>query len=164
LSKIPVLFSKTGIISYAIVNMVLPQNCLFVRAAIPLELVVSQTKRPILIIENNSPTLELYRRELGRFFKVLACSELAEAQALMRTPRLAAVVLEPEIADGQGWNLLFELKHFFHGNSLPVILCSTMDERKRGLEAGAADYLVKPVLPPVLVETIQRVIRSSAKV
>lgn len=125
---------------------------------------MTQTKPSILIIENNNPTLELYRRELGRHFKVLACSELAEAQALVKTPRLAAVVLEPEIADGQGWNLLTELKQFFYGNSLPVILCSTMDDRKRGLEAGAADFLVKPVLSPVLIETIQRIIRSSSKV
>lgn len=125
---------------------------------------MSQSKCPILIIENNSPTLELYRRELGRYFKVLACSELPEAQTLVKTPGLAAVVLEPEIADGQGWGLLFELKKIFHGNPLPVILCSTVDERKRGLEAGAADFLVKPVLPPLLVKTIQRVIRSSVKV
>ena len=132
--------------------------------AIPLEFAVAQTKPSILIIENNNPTLELYRRELGRHFKVLACSELAEAQALVKTPRLAAVVLEPEIGDGQGWNLLTELKQIFYGNSLPVILCSTMDDRKRGLEAGAADFLVKPVLSPVLIETIQRIIRSSSKV
>ena len=125
---------------------------------------MAQTKPSVLIIENNTPTLQLYRRELGRHFKVLACSELAEAQALVKAHRLAAVVLEPEIADGQGWNLLTELKQFNHGNSLPVILCSTVDERKRGLEAGAADFLVKPVLSPVLIETIQRIIRSSSKV
>jgi putative two-component system response regulator len=124
---------------------------------------VPHTKPSILIIENNNPTLELYRRELSRDFQVLACSEITEAAALAHTPSLAAVVLEPGIADGQGWNLLADLKRIVGAASLPIILCSTMDERKRGLEAGAVDFLVKPVLPPVLVETIHRVIRTSPR-
>ena len=128
------------------------------------ENVVSHTKPSILIIENNNPTLELYRRELSHDFEVLACSEVAEALALVNTPRLAAIVLEPEIADGQGWSLLSNLQPDLQGSSLPVILCSTMDERKRGLAAGAVDFLVKPVLPPVLLQAIHRVIRSTSKV
>ena len=123
-----------------------------------------EIKPSVLIIENNSPTLELYRRELSRDFKVLACSEIAEAMALVNTPNLSVVVLEPEISNGQGWNLLSDQRLFFCGSSIPIILCSTLDERKRGLEAGAVDFLVKPVLPPVLVETIHRVIRSFSKV
>jgi DNA-binding response OmpR family regulator len=125
---------------------------------------VQQPKPPILIIESNNPTLELYRRELSRDFQVLACVEGAEALALARTPGLAAVVLEPAIANGQGWKLLSELRQAFCGQMPPIILCSTLDERKRGLEAGAADFLVKPVLPSVLVETIHRVIRLATKV
>lgn len=128
-----------------------------------METAVTQTKPSILIIENHNPTLELYRRELGRYFHVLACSKVSEALALAKTARLAAVVLEPEVDDGEGWKLVSGLKHVCQGSTLPVILCSTMDERKRGLEAGAADFLVKPVLPPVLVQTIQRVIRSTSK-
>jgi putative two-component system response regulator len=124
---------------------------------------VPTTKPSILIVESNSPTLMLYRRELGRDFRVLACSEMTEALALVNTSNLAAVVLEPEISNGQGWKLLSELKQFFNGKPLPVILCSTVDERKRGLEAGAVDFLVKPVLPSVLVETIHRVIRLSSR-
>lgn len=121
------------------------------------------TKPPVLIIESNSPTLELYRRELSRDFRVLACSEMNDALALANASHLAAVVLEPEISNGQGWNLITELKRYFRGKTLPIILCSTLDERKRGLEAGAVDFLVKPVLPSVLVETIHRVIRSSSR-
>ena len=126
--------------------------------------IVSPIKPPILIIESNNPTLKLYRRELSRDFRVLACSEMTEALTLAVTSNLAAVVLEPEISNGQGWKLLSELKQFFSGKSLPIILCSTVDERKRGLDAGAVDFLVKPVLPSVLVETIHRVIRFSSKV
>jgi DNA-binding response OmpR family regulator len=124
---------------------------------------VHQPKPSILIVENNNPTLELYRRELSRDFQVLACSEVTEAMALVTTSKLEAVVLEPAVSNGQGWKLLSELRQFFSEHAPPIILCSTLDERKRGQEAGAADFLVKPVLPSVLVETLQRVIRLSSK-
>jgi DNA-binding response OmpR family regulator len=124
---------------------------------------VYQPKPSILIVENNNPTLELYRRELSRYFQVLACSEVMEAMVLVTTSKLEAVVLEPAVSNGQGWKLLSELKQFLNENSLPIILCSTLDERKRGQEAGAVDFLVKPVLPSVLLETLQRVIRLSSK-
>jgi DNA-binding response OmpR family regulator len=124
---------------------------------------VHQPKPSILIVENNNPTLELYRRELSRDFQVLACSEVAEAMTLVTTSKLEAVVLEPAVSNGQGWKLLSELRQFFSEHALPIILCSTLDERKRGQEAGAADFLVKPVLPSVLLETLQRVIRLSSK-
>jgi len=123
--------------------------------------IVRQPKPPILIIESNNPTLELYRRELSRNFRVLACAEEAAALELAQTPDLAAVVLEPAISNGQGWKLLGDLRQALHG--IPIILCSTMDERKRGQEAGAADFLVKPVLPQVLVETLLRAIRLATK-
>jgi DNA-binding response OmpR family regulator len=41
--------------------------------------------------------------------------------------------------------------------AVPIILCSALDERKRGLELGASAYLVKPVLPAALLEALRRV-------
>jgi DNA-binding response OmpR family regulator len=123
-----------------------------------------QQKPPVLIIENNPPTLELYRRELSRHFQVLACEDSSQAMTFAGTPDLAAVVLEPAVSNNKGWKLFADLKEFFRDREVPIILCSTLDERKRGQEAGAADFLVKPVLPSVLVETLHRVIRLSSKV
>jgi hypothetical protein len=37
-------------------------------------------------------------------------------------------------------------------------LCSSSDERKRGLDAGAQAFLIKPVLPADLHLTLRRVI------
>jgi PleD family two-component response regulator len=122
-----------------------------------------QQKPSILIIENNSPTLELYQRELSRDFQVLACDDETDAMALINSPDLVAVVLEPAISNNRGWNLFSDLLGKLRNRSVPIILCSTLDERKRGQEVGAADFLVKPVLPSILIETLHRVIRSSSK-
>ena len=123
-----------------------------------------QSKPLVLIIESNNPTLELYRRELSQEFQVLACAEENKALTMIENPGLAAVVLEPAISSGQGWKLLAKLQKSLGKRAIPIILCSTMDERKRGLEAGAFDFLVKPVLPYMLIETLQRAIKARHKV
>ena len=49
----------------------------------------------ILIIDNDPPTLELYRRELGLDYRVLICSSEQAALALLKLEDVSAVVLEP---------------------------------------------------------------------
>jgi DNA-binding response OmpR family regulator len=51
---------------------------------------------------------------------------------------------------------LSEITQFQFINPLPIILCSTLDARRRGFENGANIYLVKPVLPTVLIETLHQ--------
>ena len=41
-----------------------------------------------------------------------------------------------------------------------LVLCSTLDERRRGIELGATMYLVKPTLPTTLPGALQAVIKS----
>ena len=115
----------------------------------------------ILIIECDLPTLELYLRELSRDYQILACSETQQALALLQAHAVAAVVLEPSTPDEQGWSLLADIKSLPGSSPIPVVLCSTLDERKRGMEMGAAAYLVKPVLPTTLLKTLRQVIRRS---
>ena len=121
-----------------------------------------QTKtQEILIVECDLPTLELYLRELSRDYQIVACSETKQAMALLQTHSVAAVVLEPSTPDEQGWSLLADIKSLPGSSPIPVVLCSTLDERKRGMEMGAAAYLVKPVLPTTLLKTLRQVMRRN---
>jgi DNA-binding response OmpR family regulator len=113
----------------------------------------------ILIVEYDPPTRALYRRELSRDYQVYDCAGEGDALDLARAHPLDAVVLEPARPDGRGWSLLAALQSI-GARAIPIILCSALDERKRGMELGAAAYLVKPVLPVTLLETLRRVIRS----
>jgi len=112
----------------------------------------------ILIIEHDDPTRELYVRELTRDYHVFACSEVHEALALLHTHNIDAIVLEPSRPNGHGWQLFAEIQAANTTRSIPVVLCSTLDERSRGAELGASAYLVKPVLPKTLLETLHRLL------
>jgi DNA-binding response OmpR family regulator len=43
---------------------------------------------------------------------------------------------------------------------LRIILCSVLDDRRRGMNLGAAAYLVKPVLPKTLLDTLKQVLHG----
>jgi len=115
----------------------------------------------ILIIESDHPTRELYQRELSQYYEVLACADDQDALALLHTKEICAVVLEPALSDERGWALLAAIKNDPDTMSIPVILCSTLDERKRGMEMGAVAYLVKPILPAALRKTLAQVIQCN---
>ena len=117
-------------------------------------------KPVVLLIDRDLPMLELYQRELSQDYQVLTCADENAVPTLLTTPNLVALVLEPAIASGEGWDLLAAILHTLQEKPVPVVVCSTLDERKRGMEAGAAAFLIKPVLPARLRETLRQVIRS----
>jgi DNA-binding response OmpR family regulator len=113
-------------------------------------------KPTILMVESDLPTIELYRGVLNREYEVLACTNEAGALQALSTGDVRAIILEPALEGGTGWKIFASIRGAMREHSIPVIMCSTSDERKRGLEMGAAIFLVKPVLPSVLLETLHQ--------
>jgi len=96
--------------------------------------------------------LELYQRELSKSFTVLAYTDTQGVLAAMAQRDVQAVVIEPEIRSGQGWDLIQAIQAAFPGRAIPVIVCSTRDTRYGDPARKVARYLTKPVLPKTLRE------------
>jgi DNA-binding response OmpR family regulator len=109
----------------------------------------------ILIIDDDSPTQELYSGVLRNHYRVFVCSTQQEALDTLSQETLHLVVLEPSIAGSDGWSFLSSIVHNY---SVPVIVCSSSDDRKSGMNAGAEVYLIKPVLPHTLLEVSKNVL------
>lgn len=114
----------------------------------------------VLIVEHDDATRELYLRELNRDYHVLACHNEQSVIDLLRAHDIDAIVLEPSWPNGQGWRLLSAIQAVNARRAIPVIVCSTLDERVRGMDLGVSVYLVKPVLPRTLRETLRRLLVS----
>jgi len=112
----------------------------------------------VLIVESDPATLDLYLRELGHHFTVLACSNAAEALQVLAQQPLHAIVLEPAGLGAQGWDLPRSARNCPLNCQTPFVVCSTLDDRKAGMDRGAAVYLVKPVLPATLVSVLRHLI------
>jgi DNA-binding response OmpR family regulator len=114
----------------------------------------------ILLLEADPVTRELYERELARHYRVFMGRDEAEGLQLLRTVDIQAVVLEPAMSDGAGWRLMEDIRSMQLRSPLRIVLCSVLDERRRGMNLGAAAYLVKPVLPKTLLDTLQQVLQG----
>lgn len=117
-----------------------------------------QSKPSLLIIDDDLPTLELYQRELSNDYLVLTCQERSQAEQLIETPDLCAIILEPMLSGGEGWKLLSYLSGLDRRGNFSIILCSSSDERKRGLQEGAHLFLTKPVLPDTLHALLDQIV------
>jgi DNA-binding response OmpR family regulator len=117
----------------------------------------------VLIIEADPHTAELYRRELSRDYAVLTSASENEASEILRTGKLNAVVLEPVGLGKWGWEILATIKSNPDTRAVPIILCSTADERRKGLEMGAAYFLVKPVLPSTLLNVLRKITQNQGE-
>jgi DNA-binding response OmpR family regulator len=113
----------------------------------------------VLIVESDAATLDLYVRELGHHFTVLACSNAAEALQVLGQQPLHAIVLEPAGLGAQGWDLPRAVRNCPLNCQIPFVFCSTLDDRKTGMDRGAAVYLVKPVLPATLISVLWHLVR-----
>ncbi len=112
----------------------------------------------ILLIEKDEVTLELYQRELSKSFTVIACTEINGVLEILANQGIRAVVIEPEIHSGQGWELIDAIHKAFADRHLPIIVCSTRDARHNGPGREADRYLTKPVLPKTLRENTLEVL------
>jgi DNA-binding response OmpR family regulator len=116
--------------------------------------IMTQLQPTILIIEKDKATRELYERALGERYHILCATNEQQVMSTLVQEMIKAVILEPAGFGERGWELLANIKNMSSGRRLPVILCSSWDERQRGLEMGASVYFTKPVLPKALLQAL----------
>jgi CheY-like chemotaxis protein len=101
--------------------------------------------RRALIVEDSAAAagqLARYLGELGVETSIVTDGRNALTQAAETEPDL--ILLDILLPDLTGWDVLTQLKADPRTRAIPVVVASVLDERTRGLELGAAYYLVKP--------------------
>jgi two-component system, OmpR family, response regulator QseB len=96
-------------------------------------------------------------------FQSIWVRRVLDAKAMLAAEPFAAALLDIGLPDGSGLDVLAWLR--CTGNSIPVIMLTArdaVDDRVRGLDAGADDYLPKPFAIPELLSRIRALTRRSA--
>ena len=96
-------------------------------------------------------------------YRVITVASGAEAVQSAIRLRPDVITLDLLMPGKSGWQTLDELKKTPATAAIPVIIVSVVEERKKGLSVGAADYLVKPVSKERLLETIRRASAASGR-
>ncbi len=121
-------------------------------------------KRTVLILDNDEVTRDLYRRELERRFDVVAVNNEQEAWDAMTACAVDGIVLEPAALEDEDWAFVARLRTSDAHRRVPIVVCSTMDARRRGAELGAVAYLIKPVTPQLLSRTLQSAMQDASPI
>jgi two-component system copper resistance phosphate regulon response regulator CusR len=115
----------------------------------------------ILIIEDELKTARYLQKGLGESgFVVDVAADGEEGLALARARDYDLILLDVMLPRRDGWSVLRELRH--GGRTTPVVFLTARDpieERVKGLELGADDYLVKPFAFSELLARIRTVLR-----
>ena len=113
--------------------------------------------RTVVAVDDDPAVLDILTRYLtGEGFHVVPVSRGADVVRVCHEVHPAAVTLDVMMPDVDGWAVLAALKGDSDLAPIPVIMLTIVEDRKLGRALGAADYLVKPLDPQRLVETLRR--------
>jgi len=115
----------------------------------------------ILIIEDDQLLQEGLQLALQQEGYASDCTgTLREAENLAESAPYSLAILDLGLPDGDGISLLAKWRK--KGNDLPVLILTArdgIDERVKGLNLGADDYLVKPFALSELLARVRAIIR-----
>ena len=116
----------------------------------------------ILVVEDESKLRDFVRGYLEREgHQVLTTPSGAEAITLAREQRPDLVLLDLRLPDVPGEEVAREIRSLSQVPILMLTAKAAEEDRVRGLEAGADDYVTKPFSPRELVLRVRAILRRS---
>lgn len=111
------------------------------------------TRPLILAVDDEASNLQLLRQILQDHYRLLFAKDGARALELARQEQPDLVLLDVMMPGMSGYEVCAALKAHPATASVPVIFVTALTETAdevEGFEAGAVDYITKPVSPPVV--------------
>jgi len=117
----------------------------------------------ILVVDDEAAIRDMIAQSLRREgFHVATAADAAEARAAVVNQRPNLILLDWMLPDISGIELARQWKRDEMTRDLPVIMLTARveeDDKIRGLESGADDYVTKPFSPRELVARINALLR-----
>lgn len=111
----------------------------------------------ILVVDDDRTVREVVRRHLEREgFTVALADGGRDGLRLARELNPAAITLDVQMPDLDGWTVLAAIKGDPTLAHIPVVLMTILDDKNRGFSLGATDYLVKPVERETLIRVLRQ--------
>src|SRR5919112_588993 len=117
----------------------------------------------VLVVDDVPANVRLLEARLSaEYFDVLTATSGTEALAICERAECDIVLLDIMMPDLDGFEVCRKLKRNPSTHHIPVVIVTALDhpsDRVRGLEAGADDFLTKPVSDIALIARVRSLAR-----
>src|SRR5215471_10624151 len=117
----------------------------------------------ILVVDDVPANVKLLEARLSaEYFDVVTAVSGVEALAICERAECDIVLLDVMMPDMDGFEVCRRLKTSLTTHHIPVVMVTALDQpadRVRGLEAGADDFLTKPVSDVALIARVRSLTR-----
>ncbi|MGY3925908.1 phosphate regulon transcriptional regulator PhoB [Aeromonas simiae] len=117
----------------------------------------------ILVVEDEAPIREMLCFVLEqKGYEAIEAQDFEDGLAKLKEPYPELIVLDWMLPGGSGIQFLKQLKQDEMTRQIPVVMLTARGEEEdkvRGLEAGADDYITKPFSPKELTARLHAVMR-----
>jgi two-component system cell cycle response regulator len=117
----------------------------------------------VLVVDDVPANVRLLQARLSaEYFDVLTATSGTEALAICERAECDIVLLDIMMPDMDGFEVCRQLKKNASTHHIPVVIVTALDhpsDRLRGLDAGADDFLTKPVSDVALIARVRSLAR-----
>ncbi len=118
---------------------------------------VGEGRKPlILIVDDEVPARELLASYLEPEYRIAMAESGTEVVQKAQQLRPDAITLDVLMPGGNGFETVVALRKTPETADIPIIIVSILDQKQVGFALGAADYLIKPIRKPMLLETVRK--------
>jgi PAS domain S-box-containing protein len=114
----------------------------------------------VMIVDDEGPARELLASYLSPEYRIVTASSGTEALEKAQQLRPDAITLDVLMSGCNGFETLARLRQTSELTNTPIIIVSIVDQQRVGFALGAADYLIKPIRKPLLLETMRKHVPS----
>jgi signal transduction histidine kinase/DNA-binding response OmpR family regulator/putative methionine-R-sulfoxide reductase with GAF domain len=123
---------------------------------------VTSTKKRILVIDEDPDAVYLLQESLDQSeFEVIGARDGISGYQQASELQPDAILLDILLPNKDGWQILHDLKADQRTTNIPVILLTIVDKKALGFRMGASAYLLKPLNPREVIETLSRITKQA---
>ena len=120
----------------------------------------------ILVVDDQIQNVELLEAHLApQGYEIVKATSGEEALGKLSSNKIDLILLDIMMPKMSGLEVLERLRANEKTKTIPVVMVTALDQpsdRVRGLEAGADDFLTKPIPEPALIARVRSLTRDSS--